>query len=111
MIEDGAGLGERTACVLSQVDQIVRRTLDPKTFGALVQAQMQNEARLMLVHQVRPVRRHLCPFGGKHLGMKMAAETGGAVPPRKRLHKPGRGILGGAGKWAESSKEEARASH
>jgi len=65
----------------------------------------------MLVHQMRPVRRHLRPFGGKHLGMKMAAETAGAVPRRKRLHKPGRGILGDAGKWAEPSKEEARASH
>jgi hypothetical protein len=72
---------------------------------------MQRQARPVVLNQSRPKPRNLGPLGGQHLGMKIASETGRLALPRELLHKPGRGILGGARKWAEPREEDARASH
>jgi hypothetical protein len=43
--------------------------------------------------------------------MKIASEMRGMAVARELLHKPGRGILGGAGKRAEPGEEDAGVSH
>jgi len=72
---------------------------------------MQGHARPVVLNQAWPKPPNLGPLGGQYLGMKIASETRGLAVSRELLHKPGRGILGGAGKWAEPREEDARASH
>jgi hypothetical protein len=110
-IKDGAPVENSAACILPEVDQIVRRALDAKPSRALVQAEMQGQARPMVLNQAWPKPRNLGPLGGQDLGMKIASEMRRLAVSRELLHKPGRGILGGARKWAEPREEDARASH
>ena len=68
-------------------------------------------SRPVVLNQSRPKPRNLGPLGGQHFGMKIASELRGLAVSSELLHKPGRGILGGAGKRAEPREEDARASH
>jgi hypothetical protein len=65
----------------------------------------------MVLNQAWPKSRNLRPLGGQDLGMKIASETGRLGFRREFPDKPGRGILGGAGKRAEPREEDAWASH
>src|SRR6516162_3313813 len=110
--------GERACCarhraarILPQVDYVVRRTLDAETFGAFTQAEMQDEARAMLVKEVGTESRDLCPFGGKHLSLQCGPKTGRGVVRCQRLCQPGRGIFGDTRKRAEPGYEQVPASH
>jgi hypothetical protein len=110
-IKDRAPVENGAARILSDVDQIVRRALDAEPSRALVQAEMQRQAWPVVLNQAWPKPCNLSPLGGQDLGMKIASEMRGLAVSRELLHKPGRGILGGAGKWAEPREENARASH
>src|SRR5262249_5686558 len=101
----------RAARILLQVDHVVRRTLDAETFGAFTQAEMQDEARAMLVKEAGTESRDLRPFGGKHLSMQCAPKTGRRAVRCQRLCQPGRGIFGDTRKRAEPGNEQVPASH
>ena len=75
-IKDRAPVEDGAARVLPEVNQIVRRALDAEPSRALVQAEMQGQARPVVLNQSRPKPRNLGPLGGQHLGMKFASETG-----------------------------------
>ncbi len=111
VIQDRAPVENGAARILPEVDQIVRRALNAEPLRALMQAKMQGQSRPMLLNQAWPKPRNLRPLGGQHFGMKIASELRGLAVSRELLHKPGRGILGGAGKRAEPREEDARASH
>src|SRR5262249_29808089 len=99
------------ARVYSCVNRVVRETLDAKAFGALAQAEMQDEARPMSRKEAGTEPADLGPFGGKNIGAQRAFETRRARSLRQHLREPSGRIVGDAGKWANSGNEHARASH
>src|SRR5262245_27079818 len=110
-IKDRAPVENGPACILPEIDQIASRVLDAEAARALVQAEMQSEARPMVLNQSRTTSRDFGPFGGQNLAMKIVSETRRLALPRELLHEPGRGIFGGARERAEPGEEDARASH
>ena len=90
---------------------VVRRALDAEAFGASAQAEMQDEARPMVLKQARAQALATSVHS-------VGSTSVWSVQPERRLRvaasassEPGRGILGGAGKRAEPGDEDARASH
>jgi hypothetical protein len=72
---------------------------------------MNHYTGLQRLVETRRERGNRLPLGRQHGSMELAIEPERGRPLGQRLGKPGRRILGDAGKWTEASEEDARSCH
>ncbi len=110
-LEDAAALRQRAARVGPHLNAIVSELLDAKPAGPPVQAEMQNEPRLVTVEKIGSPPGDLDPFGGEHRAVKATAQPRRGDGIGESLDQPLRHILRGTRKRAEPGEQDRLARH
>ncbi len=110
-LEDAAAFRQRAARVGPHLNAIVSVLLDTKAAGAPVQAEMENEPRLVTVEEIGPSPGDLGPFGGEHRAVKATAQPRRGEGIGERLDQPLRHILRGTRKRAKPGEQDRLAGH